>query len=98
MLINCKHPDYTLTLKAKIVASTCVGEILATITNSGIIKKAWMSGKSVDDVKKTKTNGEIPKGSYALRVNAMSNKQAKIMKKIEILISVLGSLSVRHEP
>ena len=80
------------------VASTCVGEILANITNSGILKKAKISGKSVDDVKKTKTKGEMPKASYALRVNATSNKQAKIMKKIATLISVLGSLSVRNEP
>ena len=96
--MNIKHPVDTLALNEKIVASTCVGEIFATITNRGMMKKARMSGKRVDDVKKMKTNGEIPKASYAFIVNAMSNKQAPIMAITAILRSVLGSFSVRHAP
>ena len=98
MLINIKHPTIILAENANMVASTCVGEIFATKTKGGMTKNARISGKRVEDVKKMKTNGLIPKVSYTFNVKAMSNKQAVIMPKIASLNSVLVSHSLSHVP
>ena len=98
MLMNIRQPTIKLAEKAKMVASTCVGEIFATNTNGGMTKNARISGNRVEDVKKMKTNGLIPKVSYTFNVKAISNKQAVIMPKIASLNSVLVSHSFNHVP
>lgn len=69
-----KLPAIRLPLNAKIVASTCIGEILAIRTNGGIMKRPRIRGNSVDDVKNRNVKLLIPSASFHYSVSATLKK------------------------